>query len=220
MAFLAVLRRELVLAIRAGGDTLTLVLFFVLIGVIVPFAIGPDRDLLARIAPGIIWIAALLSALIGLDRLFRADYEDGSLISFRHAAISLEAIVLAKLIAYWLTTIVPLLIASPLLAVMLSISLDGFWRTLLSLCLGTPGLVGLGAIAAALTVALRRGGMLAPVIILPLCVPLVIFGVSAINASAGPGTEATALLYLSGLSLAFFALSPFVTALALKLAGE
>ena len=219
-AFWAVVLRDLRLAGRSGGDVMTLVLFFVLIGVIVPFAVGPDKVLLARLAPGIVWIAALLSSLLGLDRLFRADHEDGSLLAFRHAALPLEAIVFAKLFAHWLTAILPLIVASPLLAVLLNMDIAGFARTLASLLVGGPALVALGAIGAAVTVSLKRGGLIAPVLIIPLCVPVLIFGVSAISANAGPGAETQALLLLAGLSLGFVALSPFVAGLALRLAAD
>jgi len=219
-AFLAVIGRDLRLATRVGGDALTLVLFFVMVGVIVPFAIGPDRAQLARLAPGIVWIAAFLSMLLGLDRLFRTDHEDGSLQAFRHAGLSLEAIVLAKVMAHWLTTALPLVIATPLLAVMLSMDGDTFWRTLLSLVLGTPGLLAFGAVGAAVTVSLKRGGLLAPVLILPLSIPILIFGVGAITAVAAPGASQQALLFLAGLSLMAVAFTPFAAALALRLSGD
>ena len=183
-AFLAIILRDLKLATRVGGDALTLVLFFVMVGVIVPFAIGPDSATLSRLAPGSIWIAAFLSMLLGLDRLFRADDEDGSLVLFRHAALPLEAIVAAKVIAHWLVTALPLLVASPLLAVLLGMDLASWGRTVLSLLLGTPGLVALGTIGAAVTVGLRRGGLIAPVLILPLSIPILIFGTGAIAAAA------------------------------------
>ena len=118
-AFLAIIARDLRLGVRVGGEALTLVLFFVMVGVIAPFAIGPDSATLARLGPGLVWIAAFLSMLLGLDRLFRLDDEDGSLILFRHAALPFEAIVAAKVIAHWLLTAVPLIVASPLLAVLL-----------------------------------------------------------------------------------------------------
>ncbi len=157
---------------------------------------------------------------MSLDRLFKTDLEDGSLQAFRHAALPLEAIVLAKLIAYWLTAILPLILATPILAILLNMNLATFWRTEISLLLGAPALVALGAIGAAVTVSLKRGGLIAPVLIVPLAVPILIFGVSAIATTAGPGASTQALLLLSGLSLAFFALSPFVAALALKLAAD
>lgn len=214
--FRALVLRDLRLSLRVGGEALTLVLFFVMIGVIVPFAIGPDKTLLARLAPGIVWIAAFLSMLLGLDRLFRADDEDGSLLLFRHAAIPLEAIVAAKLIAHWLLTALPLIAATPVLAVLLAMDLEGWWRTLLSLVLGTPALVAFGALGAAVTVSLRRGGLIAPVLILPLCIPVLIFGVGAIG---GTGSGA-AMLFLLAISLVVAAFAPFAAALALRAAAD
>ncbi len=214
--FRALIVRDLRLSLRIGGEALTLVLFFVMIGVIVPFAIGPDRVLLARLAPGIVWIAAFLSMLLGLDRLFRADDEDGSLLLYRHAAIPLEAIVAAKVIAHWLLTALPLIVATPVLAILLSMDLDSWWRTVLSLLLGTPALVAFGALGAAVTVSLRRGGLIAPVLILPLCIPVLIFGVGAI----GGGGAGPAMLFLAAISLVVAALAPFAAALALRVAGD
>lgn len=219
-AVLALIARDLRLGTRLGGDALTLILFFVMVGAIVPFAIGPDRPTLNRLAPGIVWIAAFLSMLLGLDRLFRADEEDGSAALFRHATIPVELIVLAKLVAHWLLTALPLIAASPLLALMLAMDIDAFWRTLASLLCGTPALVAFGAIGAAVTVSLRRGGLIAPVLILPLCLPVLIFGVGAITATTGPGAAESALLLLSAISLASAALAPFAAALALKLAED
>jgi len=212
----ALIARDLRLSLRIGGEALTLVLFFVMIGVIVPFAIGPDKGQLARLAPGIVWIAAFLSMLLGLDRLFRSDDEDGSLLLFRYAVIPLEAVVAAKVIAHWLLTALPLLVATPVLAIMLAMDFDGWARTALSLLLGTPALVAFGALGAAVTVSLRRGGLIAPVLILPLCVPVLIFGVGAISGSAtGP-----ALLFLAAISLVVSAFAPFAAALALRAAGD
>ena len=218
--FVALIRRDLLLATRVGGDALTLVLFFVMIGVIVPFAIGPDSPTLSRLAPGIIWIAAFLSMLLGLDRLFRTDDEDGSLLLFRHAPLGLEGVVAAKVIAHWLLTALPLIIASPLLAVLLARDWAAWERTVISLLLGTPALVAFGTIGAAVTVSLRRGGLLAPVLILPLSIPILIFGTGAI-AQAGPdGIDRAALLFLSAISLVALALAPFAAALALRLAED
>ncbi len=143
-AFLALIGRDLRLAARAGGDGLTLVLFFVMVGALMPFAIGPDRVELARLAPGIVWLAAFLALLLGLDRLFRADEDDGTLLLFRHAAIPLEAIVGGKVVAHWLLTAIPVLIASPLLAILLSMDAGTWGRTVLALLLGTPALTAFG----------------------------------------------------------------------------
>ena len=218
-AFLAVIGRDLRLATRVGGDALTLVLFFVMVGVIVPFAIGPDSATLSRLAPGIVWIAAFLSMLLGLDRLFRADDEDGSLMLFRHAVLPLEAIVAAKVIAHWLLTALPLIVASPILAVLLAMDVPAWQDTLVSLLLGTPGLVALGTIGAAVTVSLKRGGLIAPVLILPLSIPILIFGTGAIAAGSPEGIKSAALLFLAAISLVTLVLVPFAAALALRL-GE
>ena len=212
----AVIVRDLRLALRGGGEVFTLVLFFVMIGVIVPFAIGPDRAQLARLAPGLVWIAAFLAMLLGLDRLFRADEEDGSLLLFRAASLPLEAVVAAKMAAHWLLTALPLVVASPILALLLSMSPEAWMRTVLSLLLGTPALAAFGTIGAAVTVGLRRGGLVAPVLLVPLCIPVLIFGVGAISGmSAG-----SALLLLAALSLLACAVSPFAAALALRAAED
>lgn len=219
-AFLALIRRDLRLTLRSPGEVLTLILFFIMIGVTVPFAIGPDKVLLARLAPGIVWIAALLSALLALERLFRPDQEDGTLRALRHADISLEAVALAKLIAYWLTTALPLMLTTPLLAVMMNMDMALLWRSLASLALGTPGLAAFGTFGAALTVSLRHGGLIAPVLILPLSIPILIFGASAAAGGALATAGNAAMLLLAGLSLAVTALSPFAIALALRLSED
>ena len=214
---LTILDRDLRLAARTGGDALTLVLFFVMAGAIMPFAIGPDRVLLQKLAPGIIWLAAFLSMLLGLDRLFRADEDDGTLLLFRHAGTPLEAIVAAKLMAHWLLTAVPLLIASPLLAILLSMDTAVWGRTALALLVGTPALTAFGTIGAAVTVSLRRGGLLAPVLILPLSIPVLIFGVASVGAPEG---SSAAILFLAAISLVSVAFCPFAAALALRLGSE
>jgi heme exporter protein B len=215
-AFRAILVRDLRLALRGGGDMLTLVLFFVIVGAIVPFAVGPDRVLLARIAPGVVWIAAFLAMLLGLDRLFRPDHEDGALLLLRRSDLPLPAVVAAKVMVHWLVAALPLILASPVLAVLLAMDLETFWRTLLSLVLGTPALAALGAVGAAVTVAIRHGGLIAPILIAPLSVPVLIFGTGAITAAQ---SEA-ALLFLAALSLMAVALSPFAAALAISSAED
>lgn len=215
-AFRALIGRDLRLAFRAGGEALTLVLFFIMVAVIVPFAIGPDRPQLSRLAPGIVWVAAFLSMLLGLDRLFRADDEDGSLTLLRHSALPLEAVVAAKVIAHWLVTALPLLLATPVLALLLSMSFAQWGQTVLALLIGTPALVSFGTIGAAVTVGLRRGGLIAPVLILPLAIPVMIFGVGMMDPIGG----GSATLFLLALSLVVTAFSPFAAALALRTAGE
>lgn len=213
-ALFQIVRRDVRLGLRQGGDALTLVLFFVMVAVIVPFAIGPDRAQLARLAPGIVWIAAFLSMLLGLDRLFRADAEDGTLLLLRFARQSMAATVLGRMLAHWLLTALPLLLASPLLAVLLGMDADAWWRSVLSLLAGTPALVGFGTFAAAVTISLRHGGLLAPILVLPLCVPVLIFG-----AATAAGAAGSPLLLLLALSLLSTAFAPFAAALALRL-GE
>jgi heme exporter protein B len=215
--FLAIIGRDLRLAARTGGDALTLVLFFVMAAAIMPFAIGPDRLLLARLAPGLVWIAAFLSMLLGLDRLFRADEDDGTLLLLRHAAIPLEAVVAGKVVAHWLLTALPLLIASPVLAVLLSMDAGTWGKTVLALLLGTPALTAFAVIGAAVTVSLKRGGLLAPVLILPLAIPVLIFGVALVSAPEG---SSAALLFLCAISLVSVAFCPFAAALALRVSSE
>lgn len=216
-AFLAIIGRDLRLAARSGSEALTLVLFFVMVAAVVPFAIGPDPALLAKLAPGIVWIAAFLAMLLGLDRLFRDDDADGSLLLFRHAAIPLEAIVCVKMVAHWLLSALPLLIASPLLAILLAMDPDGWGRAALALLLGTPALTAFGVIGAAVTVSLKRGGLLAPVLILPLTLPVLIFGVAMAGTAEGSGAAA---LFLAAISLVSVAFCPFAAALALRVSGE
>lgn len=214
--FSALLRREMRLALRGGGDMLTLVLFFVIVGAIVPFAVGPDRDLLARIAPGMVWIAAFLAMLLGLDRLFRPDHEDGSLILLQHAELPLGMVIVAKLIVHWLVSALPLIIASPLLALLLAMDGEALWRTMLSLLLGTPALAAFGAVGAAVTVSIRRGGLIAPILIAPLSIPVLIFGTGSITATQ----SGAAVLFLAALSLMAVALAPFAAALAISSAED
>ncbi|WIJ25425.1 heme exporter protein CcmB [Devosia sp. RR2S18] len=215
-AFWAVLRRDLQLSLRGGGNVLTLVLFFVIVGALVPFAVGPDQVLLATVAPGIVWIAAFLAMLLGLDRLFGPDHDDGTLVLLRQADLPLSATIAAKVMAHWIVSALPLIIASPFLAMLLAMDVPTFWRTFLSLLVGTPALAAFGAVGAAVTVAIRRGGLVAPILIAPLSIPVLIFGVGAIgNPQAG-----AALLFLAALSLMAVALSPFAAALAISSAED
>lgn len=214
--FHAMLQRELRLTLRGGGDILTLVLFFVIVGAIVPFAVGPDRELLQKIAPGMIWVAAFLAMLLGLDRLFRPDHEDGSLILLRQADLSLGAIVVAKLIVHWLVSALPLIVASPILAMFLAMDMPTFWRTLVSLLLGTPALAAFGMVGAAVTVAIRRGGLIAPIIIAPLSIPVLIFGTGSVTATQSNA----AMLFLAALSLMALVLAPVAAVFAIRSAED
>jgi heme exporter protein B len=199
--------RDLRLSVRVGGGALMGVLFFLIVVILVPFAIGPDPVLLARIGPAILWIGALLASLLALDRLLTADYEDGSLDLILTGQSSLELAVAIKAAAHWLTTGLPLVVAVPLLGLFLNLEWRASAAVALTLLVGTPALTFFGLIGAALSVALRRGGLLLPVLVLPLTVPVLIFGVSASNAAVvGPvpfGTPFTVLGALTLMSLVF-----------------
>ena len=179
--FLRLIGRELTLAVRGGIGTLMAVVFFVIAVTLFPLAVGPELDLLSRIAPGAVWVAALLAALLSLDRLFVADHDDGSLEQLMLGTLPLEFVVLAKTAAHWLTTGLPLAAAAPILALLLNMSTDGLVILIVSLLLGTPILSLIGAVGAALTVGLRRGGALIALLVLPLYVPVLIFGVGAVE---------------------------------------
>lgn len=213
----ALFQREARLARRVGGGGAMGIVFFLILVTITPFAIGPDLNLLARIGPAILWIAALLATLLGLDRLFQADHEDGSLDLLAMAETPLELIVVVKCLAHWVVTCLPLVIAAPLFGLMLALDGPALWGVTLSLLVGTPALTFIGAIGAALTASLRRGGLLMAILILPFTVPVLIFGVSAASAASG-GTVpmATPLMILAALSLASAALAPFAAAAALR----
>ncbi|KRE13762.1 heme transporter [Bosea sp. Root483D1] len=215
-AFLAILRRDLALAIRAGGGGELALVFFLTVVVLIPFALGPDLNLLSRIGPAILWLGALLATLIGLDRLFQADEEDGSLDLIRGAALPLELAVFAKALAHWLTTGLPLTLAAPLLGLLVALPAEGVVPLTASLALGTPALSFIGAAAAALTATLRRGGLILPILVAPLCVPVLIFGVSAADAARSPMSLQSPLLILGALSLASAVMGCVAAAAALR----
>ena len=216
-ALAALFRRELRLSNRAGGGGAMGVVFFLILVTITPFAIGPDLNLLARIGPAMLWIAALLSTLLGLDRLFMSDHEDGSLDLLEMSDAPMELVVLVKCLAHWAVTGLPLVVATPLFGLMLALEGDALWGVAASLAAGTPALTFIGAIGAALTVSLRRGGLLMAILVLPFTVPVLIFGVSAASAASG-GTVPflTPFLILCALSLGSMALAPFAAAAALR----
>ena len=175
----ALLIRELRLALRAGGGALTGLLFFLAVVVAAPFALGPDLNLLSRIGPALLWIGALLASLLGLDRLFQADRDDGSLDVLILSGHPLPVIVLVKCLAHWLTTGLPLVVASPVLGLLLNISGDAMLALAATLLFGTPAITLIGAVGAAVTVALPRGGLLIAILVLPLAIPVLIFGIAA-----------------------------------------
>jgi len=215
--FLRLVRRELVLALRGGIGTLMAVVFFVIAVTLFPLGIGPELALLSRIAPGVVWVAALLAALLSLDRLFAADHEDGSLEQLMLGALPLELVVLAKTLAHWLTTGLPLAAAAPVLAILLNMSADGLVILIVSLLLGTPILSLIGAVGAALTVGLRRGGGLIALLVLPLYVPVLIFGVGAVEGAVLDVGVRANLSILAGGLVAALALGPVAAAAALRM---
>jgi len=218
-AFWALMRRDMVLAVRQGGGGGMAVAFFLIVVSMLPFGVGPDLSLLARIAPGILWVALLLSALLTLDRLFQTDYEDGSLELLSMGSLPLELVVISKTTAHWVTTGLPLALAAPVLGVLLNLDPAAFGPLFLTMVVGTPGLNFLGAIGAALTLLVRRGGLLVAILILPLFVPTLIFGVIAVNAVlTGPASFGPPFLVLAALSLGAMVLGPIATAAAIRLA--
>ncbi|MGX1744428.1 heme exporter protein CcmB [Bosea sp. NPDC055353] len=218
-AFLAILKRDLAVASRAGGGGELALVFFLTMVVLVPFALGPDLNLLSRIGPAILWLGALLSVLIGLDRLFQSDEEDGSLDLIRASALPLELAVLAKGLAHWLTTGLPLALVSPLLGLLVALPGEGVLPLVATLLVGTPALSFIGAGGAALAASLRRGGLIVPVLVAPLTVPVLIFGVSAANAAVG-GTVPflTPFLILCAISLGAIVVGTVAAAAALRAA--
>ena len=216
-AFLSLMLRDMRLAVRVGGGALMGALFFLIVVVMVPFAVGPDLKLLARIGPAILWLGALLASLLALDRLLATDYEDGSLDLLMTASMPLELSVAAKAIAHWLTTGLPLVVIAPLLGLLLNVEMRSMGALMLTLLAGTPALTFIGLIGAALSVALRRGGLLLAVLVLPLTIPVLIFGVAAAEAAiVGPAPFGPPFTVLCALSLASFVLGPVAAAAALR----
>jgi heme exporter protein B len=217
--FLALVARDLKLASRIGGSGALGLVFFLMIVTLVPFALGPDLNLLSRIGPAILWIAAVLATLIGLDRLFQADEEDGSLDMMRGSPAPLELVVLAKVTAHWLTTGLPLALAAPLFGLLLALTPEAMLSSSVTLLIGTPALTFIGAIGAALTASIRRGGLIVAILVLPLMIPTLIFGVAASDAATGAILARAPLLILAALTLAAGAIGTLGAAAALR-AGE
>ncbi|PRD16609.1 heme exporter protein CcmB [Pantoea coffeiphila] len=218
--FWRVLKRELRIAFRSGSEVMNPLWFFLIVITLFPLGIGPEPQLLARIAPGIVWVAALLSSLLALERLFRDDFIDGSLEQLLLMPAPLPLTVLGKVAAHWMVTGLPLLLLSPLAALLLSLDYASWWAMALTLLLGTPTLSFLGAIGVGLTVGLRRGGVLLSLLVLPLAIPVLIFASSAMEA-AGQGLPISGYLAILGALLtASFALAPFATAAALRVSVQ
>jgi heme exporter protein B len=217
-ALLALIRRDLMIASRIGGGAELGVVFFLTLVAIVPFAIGPDQNLLGRLAPAVLWIAALLATLFGLDRLFQSDEEEGVLDQFLLSETPLELIVLAKCIAHWLTTGLVLSLAAPIFGLMLNLPVEAMLPLVATLLVGTPAITLIGAVGAAVTVSLRRGGLLMAILVLPLAVPTLIFGVAAANAAiVGPTPFGAPFLLLLATSLVALVVCPLAAAAAIRL---
>jgi heme exporter protein B len=212
----ALLLRDIRLAVRAGGGFGLGLAFFLIVVVLVPFGVGPQSELLSRIAAGTLWIGALLACLVSLDRIFALDWEDGSLDLLATAPLPMESVAAVKGLAHWITTGLPLVLAAPVLGVLLSLPAQGYGPLVLSLLLGTPSLSMIGAFGAALTVGLRRGGLLLSLLVLPLYVPTLIFGAEMARRGVDGQDYTTPMLMLAGITCGTIALLPFASAAVLR----
>ena len=215
-AFRSLLMRDLKLAARSGGGAALALAFFALMATLVPLGIGADLRLLARVAAGVLWVGAVLAALLSLDRLYQGDFDDGSLDLIALSPLSLEQVALAKFLAHWLSTGLPLTLLSPLLALFFGLPGAGTEMLVLSLLIGTPAVSAVGAIGASLTLSLKRGGLILPLLILPLLTPVVIFGAGTVSAALD-GLANGAMGLLAAFSVAAVLVSPFVTAACVRL---
>lgn len=215
-AFSLILKRDLTIAFRHQDDIINPLLFFIIVVTLFPLGIGPEANTLAKIAPGIIWVAALLSTLLSLDRLFKSDYEDGSLEQMLLSPHPIFILVLAKIIAHWLLTGLPLILIAPLLAVLLHLDENSYIALMLTLLLGTPVLSLLGAIGVALTVGIKKGGVLLSLLVLPLYIPVLIFATSAIDTAAMNLPYSGQLAIIAALFIGSLTLAPFAASAALK----
>ena len=214
---IALVWRDIRLAVRAGGGFGLGLAFYLIVAVLVPLGVGPEVQILGTIAPGVLWVGALLSALLSLDRMFALDWEDGTLDLLATSPLPLEAVSLAKIVAHWLVSGLPLVAVAPVLGIMLNLAPGAYGWMLASLALGTPALSAIGCFGAALTVGLKRGGLLLSLLVLPMYVPTLIFGALAVIRGAEGLDGTTPLLLVAGISLGSLALLPFAAALALRL---
>lgn len=214
---IALFVRDIRLAVRAGGGFGLGLAFFLIVVVLVPFAIGPEAALLSRIAPGILWIGALLACLLSLDRIFALDQEDGSLDLIATSPLPLEGVCAVKAVAHWISTGLPLVLAAPVLGVLLSLPTSGYVWLVVSLAIGTPALSMIGVFGAALTVGIKRGGLLLSLLVLPLYVPTLIFGAKVAQGGATGAPMETALVLLAAVSCVAMALLPFASAAVLRM---
>jgi heme exporter protein B len=219
-SFVVVVRRDLRLALRQGGDAAMVAGFFILTIILFPFGVGPEATLLARIGSGIVWVVALLAALLSLDRLFVADYEDGSLEDLALAPLPLELVVLAKVLAHWLVTGLPLVVLAPILGLLLGIDPAGYGALVAGMVLGTPSLSLIGAVGAALALGARRGGVLLSLLVLPLYIPILILGAGAVEGAISGLGARPHLLLLGAIAAAALPLAPLAAAASVRQALE
>jgi len=219
-AFIALVARDIRIALRQLSDTLMVIVFFIIAAALFPLGVGPEPNLLARMAPGILWVTALLAAMLSFDRLFQNDYEDGTLELLVIAPQPVWLTALAKIAAHWLTTGLPLLVASPVIGIMLNLRPDGYGVLMATMALGTAIISLVGALGAALTLGSRRSGVLLSLLVLPLVIPVLIFGAGAVEAVIGGFPATQQLLVLGGVLLACVVVCPWGCAVALRMAVE
>lgn len=215
-----VIRRDLLLAMRRRADVLTILVFFILVVSLFPLGVGPEMDMLRKMAPGVLWVAALLASMLSLGRLFSADYLDGTLEQMMLAPQSLSMLVLGKMIAHWIVSGLPLVLMAPILGLQFDMSVQALSVLMFGLLLGTPILSMLGAIGAALTLGLRGGGVLLSLLVLPLCIPVLIFGSGAVEAVASGLSVVSNLSLIAALLVLCLVFTPWVTAQALRISME
>ncbi|MBT5186853.1 MAG: heme exporter protein CcmB [Kordiimonadaceae bacterium] len=216
--FFAIFKRDVHIGWSQGSTSSMVVAFFIIVVTLFPLGIGPEQNMLARIAVGVIWVAALLACLLSLDRIFQADFEDGSLDQYALSPLPLELIVLAKALAHWVTTSVPLIIITPLLGILMNMDDDAFMPLIYTMLIGTPALSLIGTIGSSLTVSLRRGGVLLSLLILPLYVPVLIFGVMSVDTLILDMGGNAPFLFLGAFTLFSLAITPWASAAAIRLA--
>ncbi len=215
-----VIRRDLVLAMRRRADVLTTLVFFVMVVSLFPLGVGPELDMLRKMAPGVVWVAALLASMLSLGRLFSADYLDGTLEQILLAPQPLSLLVLGKIIAHWMVSGLPLVLMAPVLGLQFDMSAQALWVLIAALLLGTPILSMIGAVGAALTLGLRGGGVLVSLLVLPLCIPVLIFGAGAVEAVSTGMSVVSHLSLLGAMLLLALVFTPWVTAQALRISME
>lgn len=217
---LEVIRRDLLLAMRRRADVLTILVFFVMVVSLFPLGIGPEQEILRKIAPGVVWVAALLASMLSLGRMFSADYLDGTLEQMLLSPQPLSVLVLGKIAAHWMLSGLPLVLIAPLLGLQFDVSAEALWVLLAALLLGTPVLSLLGAVGAALTLGLRGGGVMVSLLVLPLCIPVLIFGAGAVDAVIGGMSPLSHLALLGAMLMVSLLLTPWVAAQALRISME